>query len=42
MMSTIVGVDDPTQDIQIGQRVKVEFEEQSGDDSYPIPVFRPV
>lgn len=42
MMSTIVGVDDPTKDISIGQRVKVEFEEQSGDDSYPIPVFRPV
>ena len=42
MMSTIVGVDDPTSDIHIGQRVKVEFEEQAGEDSYPIPVFRPI
>ena len=42
MMSTIVGVDDPTRDIAIGQRVQVEFEEQEGEGSYPIPVFRPV
>ena len=42
MMSTIVGVSDPTKDISIGQRVQVEFEEQAGEDSYPIPVFRPV
>ena len=42
MLSTVVGVDNPTTDIHIGQRVQVEFEEQAGDDSYPIPVFRPV
>ncbi len=41
MMSSVVGVADPTTDIQIGQRVKVEFEEQDEGD-YPIPVFRPL
>jgi len=42
MMSTIVGVSNPTTDIHIGQRVHVEFEEQDGEGAYPIPVFRPV
>ena len=28
IMSTIVGVDNPTEDISIGQRVRVEFEKQ--------------
>jgi uncharacterized OB-fold protein len=41
MMSSVVGVDDPTTDIHIGQRVVVEFEEQDEGD-YPIPVFRPL
>ncbi|MCY3646349.1 MAG: Zn-ribbon domain-containing OB-fold protein [Chloroflexi bacterium] len=41
MMSSVVGVDDPTTEIQIGQRVRVEFEEQEEGD-YPIPVFRPI
>ena len=41
MMSSVVGVDDPTADIHIGQRVKVEFEEQD-EGEYPIPVFRPI
>ena len=41
MMSSVVGVDDPTVDIHIGQRVKVEFEVQDEGD-YPIPVFRPI
>jgi uncharacterized OB-fold protein len=41
MMSSVVGVDDPTSDIHIGQRVKVEFEEQD-EGEYPIPVFRPL
>ena len=41
MMSSVVGVDDPTTDIQIGQRVMVEFEEQDEGDC-PIPVFRPI
>ena len=39
MMSTIVGVDDPTKEIAIGMRVQVEFEPQESGE-YPIPVFR--
>ena len=41
MLSGIIGVDDPTTDISIGQRVKVEFEKQDEGD-YPIPLFRPL
>ena len=41
MMTNIVGVDDLTRDVHIGQRVAVEFEEQD-EGGYPIPVFRPV
>lgn len=41
MLSGIVGVDDPTTGISIGQRVKVEFEKQDEGD-YPIPLFRPI
>jgi hypothetical protein len=41
LLTSIVGVNDPTKDIKIGQRVKVEFEKQDEGD-YPIPVFRPV
>lgn len=41
MLTNIVGVDDPTQDVAIGQRVRVEFEPQDSGD-YPIPVFRPI
>lgn len=41
MLTNIVGVDDPTQDVTIGQRVRVEFEAQDSGD-YPIPVFRPI
>ena len=40
MMSSVVGIDNPVEDIEIGMRVKVEFEEQDEGD-YPIPVFRP-
>ena len=40
MMSTVL-VDDPTTDVSIGQRVKVEFEDQDEGD-FPIPVFRPI
>ena len=40
MMSSVV-VDDPTREIHIGQRVKVEFEKQD-EGEYSIPVFRPV
>lgn len=41
IFSTVVGVEDPTKDIQIGQRVRVEFEKQD-EGEYPVPVFRPV
>ena len=41
MLSNVVGVDDPTTGVKVGQRVKVEFEPQDSGD-YPIPVFRPV
>ncbi len=41
MLTNIVGVADPTKDVAIGQRVRVEFEAQDTGD-YPIPVFRPV
>lgn len=41
VLTGIVGVDDPTQDIECGMRVQVEFEQQESGD-YPIPVFRPV
>ena len=41
MLSTVVGVDDPTKDIRIGQRVRVAFEDQA-EGEYPIPVFRPI
>jgi uncharacterized OB-fold protein len=41
MMSTIVGIENPLTDIEVGQRVQVEFEKQDEGD-YPIPVFRPV
>ena len=41
LLSSVIGVDDPTRDIHIGQRVRVEFEEQE-EGEYPIPVFRPV
>ncbi len=41
MMSSVVGVENPTRDIEIGQRVRVEFERQD-EGEYPIPVFVPV
>jgi uncharacterized OB-fold protein len=41
MMSTVIGVDNPTKDIHIGQRVRVEFEAQD-EGEYPVPVFRPI
>ena len=40
MLTNIIGVADPTKDVKIGQRVKVEFEAQDTGE-YPIPVFRP-
>ncbi|OAI39449.1 hypothetical protein AYO38_07600 [bacterium SCGC AG-212-C10] len=41
MLTNIVGTADPTKDVKIGQRVKVEYEAQDSGD-YPVPVFRPV
>lgn len=41
MLSNIVGAADPTREISVGQRVRVEFEPQESGD-YPIPVFRPI
>jgi uncharacterized OB-fold protein len=41
ILSGITGVSDPTKDISIGQRVKVEFEKQDEGD-FPIPIFRPI
>ncbi|MFQ5382255.1 MAG: Zn-ribbon domain-containing OB-fold protein, partial [Dehalococcoidia bacterium] len=41
MLTNIVGVEDPTTEVKIGQRVRVEFEQQDEGD-YPIPVFRPI
>ncbi len=40
MLTNIVGVDDPTTDIDVGMRVQVEFEAQESGD-FPVPVFRP-
>ena len=40
MFTNVVGVDDPTQDIECGMRVRVAFEEQD-EGGYPIPVFEP-
>ncbi|MFN0095760.1 MAG: Zn-ribbon domain-containing OB-fold protein [Dehalococcoidia bacterium] len=40
MLTNVVVEGDPTKEVQIGQRVKVEFEKQDSGD-YPIPVFRP-
>lgn len=41
MLTNIVGVGDPTKEVRIGQRVRVEFEPQDSGE-YPIPVFRPI
>ena len=41
MMTNIVGITDPTKDIKIGMKVKVEFEKQDSGE-FPIPLFRPV
>jgi uncharacterized OB-fold protein len=40
MLTNVVGVGDPTKDIKIGMKVKVDFEKQDSGD-FPIPVFRP-
>ncbi len=40
VFTNVVGIDDPTQDIECGMRVRVAFEEQD-EGEYPIPVFEP-
>jgi uncharacterized OB-fold protein len=39
LLSNITGVDDPTSDVAVGQRVRVEWEDH---DELAIPLFRPV
>ncbi len=41
MMSNIVGVEDPLNDIQCGMRVKVRWEDQ-GEDDISLPMFEPM
>lgn len=41
MLTNVVGLENPTTDLECGQRVQVEFEKQDSGD-YPIPVVRPV
>ena len=41
LLSSVIGVKDPTSEIHIGQRVRVEFEDQD-EGEYPIPLFRPI
>jgi uncharacterized OB-fold protein len=41
MMTNIVGVNDPTTDIQCGMRVKLRWEEQ-GEGDIALPMFEPV
>lgn len=41
MLTNVVGVGDPTKEVRIGQRVRVEFEPQESGE-YPVPVFRPI
>ncbi|HWQ29254.1 MAG TPA: OB-fold domain-containing protein [Dehalococcoidia bacterium] len=41
MLTNVVVDGDPTKEVKIGQRVRVEFEKQDSGE-YPIPVFRPV
>jgi hypothetical protein len=40
IMTNIVGVSDPTKDIQCGMRVKVRWEDQ-GEDGISLPMFEP-
>lgn len=40
MMTNIVGVDNPVEDVKVGMRVKVDFEQQDSGDY--VPVFRPM
>jgi len=39
LLSNVVGVDDPATDVQVGQRVRVEWEQH---EELKIPLFRPI
>jgi hypothetical protein len=39
MLSNVVGVEDPTRDLRIGQRVRVTWEDH---DEVAIPLFEPI
>lgn len=39
MMSRVVGV--PPEEVRIGARVVLEWEDRDGEDAVPVPVFRP-
>ncbi|MFN8618500.1 MAG: OB-fold domain-containing protein [Dehalococcoidia bacterium] len=41
MLTNVMVDGDPTQNVKIGQRVKVDFEKQDTGE-FPIPVFRPL
>jgi uncharacterized OB-fold protein len=41
MLTNVVVDGDPTKEVKMGQRVRVEFEKQDSGE-YPIPVFRPI
>ena len=41
LLTNVMVDGDPTTQVKIGQRVKVDFEKQDSGD-YPIPIFRPV
>ena len=40
MLSNVVGVNDPTKDIQVGMRVRVQWEGQP-DSEVSLPLFAP-
>ncbi len=39
MLSSVVGVDDPSRDVQVGQRVRVQWEDQ--ENGLALPLFIP-
>jgi hypothetical protein len=41
MLTNVMVDGDPTTEVKIGQRVRVEYEKQDSGE-YPIPVFRPI
>lgn len=41
MISNIVRVEDPTENVRIGQRVRLVWEDQPGDGAVSLPLFEP-